>query len=123
MEVRLSDDSGLRRDYTDGWVAGGKETVAPVVLRDTQHRAPLSGARRGSGSPTGQEAPTPLDPASNPAGRARRAARTAHGLRTRLNAALGFAQALELDGLSPGRGEGARQILKGAPGARSAERH
>jgi hypothetical protein len=46
-----------------------------------------------------------------------------HELRTTLNAEFGFAQVLEPDGLRPGRGESARQSLKGAPGARSAERH
>ncbi len=74
----MSDDSRVGRDYTDGGVTGGEEAAAPVVLRDTRHGAPLSGA-----------------------------ATTWHALRTPLNAELGFAQVLRLDGLSPHQGSSA----------------
>ena len=84
MEVRLSDDSRAGRDYTDGGVTGGEKAAAPVVLRDTRHGAPLSGA-----------------------------ATIWHAVRTPLNAELGFAQVLQLDGLSPWQGASARQVLGG----------
>ncbi len=42
---------------------------------------------------------------------------TVHQLCTPLDAEFGFAQALDLDGFSPGPGESARQILKGSAGS------